>query len=218
MLKQLFKGIFNIMLLRDGPQGLPYSILTLVILIIAAPLLASALSTKTALSVANNMIFIILVMGILLYFLHKFDRYVQTIMALICCSWVMAILYLLFVYGILLITAVAGYVKGVSIHNLWAIFSLKMEKDTLPLGVAVLLMFGSIALVIWGFVIDIFIIRKATDWGILLAIAVIFLMTLPSALVEKNYIDPHPIVSKKVEIKVGASPPVLPVNTVPLNK
>lgn len=219
MLKQLFQGIFNIVLLRGGPQELPYSPIALVCLIIGGLLVGFLASGKHVILLINNMVFMLVLVWGLLYLLKKQDRYVQTMIALVSCGWVMSIIFLIFWYGILFVTAISGHIKGLSASNLMGIFSLEIKKDTLPVGVDAMLMMGIMVLLIWKLVIDIFIIRQATDWRILRSLAFILLLNIVPAIVQKNFIEP-PVTPKTTVVKPITVPSTTAPNstTVPLNK
>jgi hypothetical protein len=217
MLKQLFKGILNIVFLRGGPQELPYSPLALICLIVGGILIAFVASGKHVVLLISNMAFMLAMVWGLLYLLKKQDRYIQTLIALVSCGWVMSLLFLIFWYGMLLLTAVSGHLKGVSMSNLTAIFSLEIKKDTLPVTVDIILMLGILGLLVWKFLIDIFIIRQATEWRVLRAIGFILLLNIVPALVQKNFIEPQ-MTPKTAVVKPISTPSTTPSNIIPLNK
>lgn len=205
MLKQFFKGIFNIILLRGGPQELPYSITTLLVLVFGAIAIFSALSGKYVILLINSLAFLFAIVWVLLYFLNKLERYVQTMMALVGCTWVMSLLFICFWDGILAIMALTGHLKGISSSNLSAIFSLEIQKGTLPVLVDALMAMGLFALLVWKFLIDISIIRQATDWRVLRVIVVILVINIVPALVKRNLLVPM-LESKTNVVKTTQTP------------
>lgn len=188
MFKQYAKGVWDIFLLRGGPQSLPYSPLILLILLAAGLGIVFAATGMAALLFASNVAFLLMMVWLLLYFTKKQERYVQTMIALISCEWLMSILFLVFWYAILLITALSGHLKGVSSNHLSGIFQLQLNKDTLPPVAFGVLGLGIILLLIWKLMIDISIIRQSTEWRTLRTIAFILLLNFIPAMVQQGLV------------------------------
>lgn len=186
MIKQLLIGLVRILFLKGGPQDLPYSPLLLGALLILGTVLMSFISGGHVVLLLSNLAFTLMIIWLLLYFTRKQERYIQTATALIACDWIMSLVFGLFWYGILLLSFLMGSIKGVTSTHWTAIFSIKLEKDTLPASIMGILVLGAILLAVWKLLIDIRIIRQATEWRLLRAVAFILLLNFVPAMVQQQ--------------------------------
>ncbi len=186
MMKQFFCALWNIIFLRGGPQNFPYSPVTLISLILVGLGAVALVAGSQVILLVSNLAFILMMVWILLYFTKKTERYIQTVTALIACEWLVALLLLSIWYTTLFFTAVTGHLKGVSPDHLSGIFSVKFDKDTLPVAVSIFLSVTLFTLGIWKLIINITIIRQATEWRFLRAMVFVIFINIVPSLIEQG--------------------------------
>ncbi|NNM59369.1 MAG: hypothetical protein HKM04_06090 [Legionellales bacterium] len=219
MIKQFFSAIWSIILLRGGPQSFPYSPITLILLVGVGLVIVPLASGGHLLLLLSSLSFMLMMVWILLHFTKKTERYVQTMTALLVCEWLMVIVLLIVWYSTLFLAALMGNVKGVSPGHLSDIFSIKFEKDTLPPAVIGFLGILMCLIAIWKLLININIIKQATEWRFFRSMVFIFLLNVVPNLIEQGMVStgvtkaPAP---KTINASAPVSTPASPTKVIPL--
>lgn len=186
MFKQFLVGIKNILTLRVGPQGLPYSPATIISFIIVTLTISYFLSDiHSFIAMVVSLSFTTACVWLGLFYSKKQERFVQTISGMIITGWIITLAVLGFWYLLLLIAAMTGTLNAGDIKNITDIINLQVTKDTLPTAISMVFVFGLLVLVIWKFLVDIFIIRQAFEWKVLPAIALLLVIYILPACMEQ---------------------------------